>query len=468
MKLIHFLLPLVLVLICSPIRLLASNTCDSHLDFDYFGIPPVMATDQKLLERKLGFDGPGDLLLLSTNPGDPLKYSEKRSIRLLTSEQMAAYNITPSILKKLYGDDNPDSYYIFANFIHGKKAEKESRFWIAIIPTFTQITNIYIHLEWFVEGAGAHLQYQMKLSHPITLIPQGEMLADNWVDEVAQAQNWNGTRSLDYEGPMQIAGDFVYTLLALRSEKGPQQWGPIEGLTSVFANGYSFQSTLHTAEDQIHRNWVEVIELEIPNQPIAKEILKYSIDSSHFRQEKEIYNTVFNSCVTAVMNALFARGKGYDIDPQMFNPYRIIEHLTARGYIKNRYIPSLNEQYSGTIVREDINQEVAAQVNQALPIIQTERFDLFAREVAAYIAKNRWQHQEISGLFGVFKSVPQGANLEEAIESMDMYLETLPLSQARKQEIQALALGLFAFIVQKLGSVNSQVAELVMTLTRQR
>ncbi|MCB0391470.1 MAG: hypothetical protein KDD58_09270 [Bdellovibrionales bacterium] len=433
-----------------------------------FSTAPLMQDSQALISENLGFEGVGDLLLSASLPGDVLKYQEKRSIRLLSDKQLSKYNITGESLKTLYGSEDPKDYYIFANFTHGNVAEKISRFWIAIIPRDILVNNIYLHIEWFLEGAGAHFQYRMKLNKPITLVPQSEIPQKDWYKNIIRTENWKNEDILNINSPMQIAGDFVYTLLALRTENGPQNWGPIEGVTGAYANGYSFQSTIHTAEDQTNRNWVQQIELVHPGREAALAILDYSIKNSHNKKETNIYNTVYNSCVTAAMEALFANGQGYaDLDINMFNPYRVTDHLKEFNLIKDEFTPSLNDEFNASIKENDINQKVKQKVDSFLPIIQTYGFDLVVRHVTSYIVIHRWSYQEILILFHAFQNIPAGSDFSQASYSLSQSLAQSDLSPARIEEIKDLGEQVFKFIISRLGSFDPELAQIILNLNQQ-
>ncbi|MCB0356489.1 MAG: hypothetical protein KDD40_05750 [Bdellovibrionales bacterium] len=446
--------------------LMANNDCRDSLA-DEFSVVPLMSSEQNLKEEHLGFSGEGPLLLHALHPGDPLLHQQKRSIRFLNAEQLAKFKITPERLESIYGSPHLEDYYIFANFIHGEVNDKNSRFWLAIIPQFTVITNVFLNIEWFIEGAGAHFQYRMKFSEPITLLPQNKIPPDDWHEHLADSQSWSMQDSLSYESPMQISGDIVHTLLALRTQQGPQDWGPVEGVTGAYANAYAFQSTLHTALVQSNRNWVEQVELFIPNQETVRDILNLSLNKSHTNKESDIYNTVYNSCVTSGMEALYANGLGYSIDKDLFNPYRIIDHFTKLGYVKNDNYPSLNEEFNSTVSFQDINQEVSNKIEALLPIIKSDSFDLVMRGITSHIVIHQWSHVEITTLFKALTSIPAGANLIEANKAIKKSIADTNLSNERKKEIKSLGIEIFNFILEKLDKFDPQLVNLVLSLTQQ-
>ncbi|MCB9025055.1 MAG: hypothetical protein H6625_01950 [Bdellovibrionaceae bacterium] len=419
--------------------------------FTDFETAPTMPEKQVLENELLGFEGNGSLELRSSLPGDPLKYKIKRSLRLLNNEQLVKFNITTERLKSLYGKADINSYYIFANFIHGMISEHESQFWIAIIPKFTKITNIYAQLEWFVQGAGAHMQYRMKISDPITLIPQNNKMP---------LKDW-------HQNPIQIPGDFVYTLLALRTQNGPESWDPIRGVTGVYANAYSLQSTQHTAEDQTQSNFVEQVELIHPGDEAASEILKFAILNSDAHKEQDIYNSVFNSCVTAAMEALYANGGGYPVNKDLFNPYRVWQHLAELGIIKNDKIPSLNEEFSSKITRADMNPEIAAKLKPLLPLIRSDGFDLIVRDITSYIVSYNWSYSEISILFKAFQHIPKDANLLEVQWALNDYLKNSNLSEERISQIKILAIDVFNYLVDHQFNYDPIIAQAILGLTQQ-
>ena len=426
-----------------------------------------MPESQTLNNQLLGFEGYGNLVLKAELPGDPLNLEEKRSSRFLTKEEIIRFNITPTRLQKVFGSSNLNDYYIFAHYVHGLKADRKSRYWIAIVPKNVKIENIMLHIEWFVEGAGAHFQYRMILDRPIVLLPENKVPNTDWHLKLVDSTKMNSHKSLTQTEPMLAKGDFVYTLLATRTMNGSQSWDPIKGITGAYANAYSFQSTEHIAEDQTNRNFVEQIELIIPNQEFAIGILHHTLNFADNRKENDIYNTIFNSCVTAALAGLYANGAGYSIDPSAFNPYRIKKMFKSKGFIKDTKVLSLNSEFNGKIKESDINIEVKGKIDSLLPIIDTDEFDLVARDIVSYAAKYEWKHEEIVELFKLLKALPKTTNLKTLEDAMTESLSKSNLSTVRIDQLKILAKDIFKFVYKNLGKYDPELVQNLIGLTRQ-
>lgn len=338
----------------------------------------------------------------------PLITTQKKSIQLvdpasLQSEQRA-------YLQTLIDGRDLNKFYLVDYFAHGyekmKKASDielslelmdKAKLWLALIPKDVVVKNIYLQTEWFKEGVGGHAQIRYQLNQDITLIDRALLTADaktqlkNLKLQDFTKTDWK-TRFLTNESVIKIPGDITFTLMAIRYEGGPEDWGAISGLTGAFANALTFTSTDHIAVMQGRENFIE--QLQLNNAKInGTKTLHYALNYSNGTQEKEIYHLIFNSCINASLRVLASAYK--DINIFKFNPYTFSEQFAK---LKTSQQPqSLNQEYeTATQVRY-----IAPKVAPYLNIIQSPQFEVFVQQFAY---KNLdLNYEEMSHLFEIGK-----------------------------------------------------------------
>lgn len=344
--------------------------------------------------------------LTSPYANNPLLTDKKRSIvQIKTLDHLTDLSaplrksIKSVLLKKkkrALTQKDMNSHYIFANFVHDHTLNPdETSFYIAIIPRNTKVTHLYYQIEWFGAGVGAHNQLRFKLDQPIAIIPQ----------EFEDAPIVN-----------HIEGDLIYSLQAIRTEGGEQDWDPFKGIMGEYANALQFYSTSSKAKDQIKRSVVESFLIKKLTNAKQKMVFEQTLKTSDRSQEEEIYNTVFNSCVTHTLTAL---SKAIPrIEASHFNPYsalKMIDQATDKNYQR---VLTLNQEFKNLVHKEEImtmkeisSTSTSQRVSKFLPLIQTPEFDQMIRAITLFIIQNQLSYPQVKT---ALMKVKKGSSLKKA------------------------------------------------------
>ena len=369
----------------------------------------------------------GEVTVFSNIPGDILLRNEKRSIRLLTQEQIDDYKITLEKINKIFKTKatSLNQFYIFANFINGyNKTEmvgdyekKDAQFWIAIISKGSKVKNVIMQEEQFHKGVGSHFQIRFILDEAILLIPQDQTDNANWVSQVADLTKLDITdkKILEIRKPFLMSGDLVYSLNAVRTENGPKSWGIVEGGLGSFANSLGVYSTTHVSYNQTQDNVVRQYEIKV-DQPISQKIFAYAIKRSGQVMEKSIYHTIHNACHTTALEALHADGQGLNFNPyEDFNPYRIILGLQKKGFI-TKELDTINKIFKAQVQNLD-NVQAYQLAQQNMWVLTSDIFDKLILDIGNFILREKVTKEELAALKLILSdpgSMPQTA--EEMVE----------------------------------------------------
>jgi hypothetical protein len=387
-----------------------------------------------------------DVVLHSNLPGSQLHTLEKRSIRVIDPADYTTFGISEENIQKALKNENfaLDQNVVIANFAHGFFAERVAKYYVAILPKHPTVNQVIAHEEHFIQGAGSHYQVRYKIEEPIVLVPQTETPKANWYESLPQFSATQKGSMKDY-APKIIEGDFIYSLFAIRTEGGEQDWDPIRGITGQYANSYGFTSTMHLAVLQTDHNYVEQFLIKVPHEElesrditqaqIFQNIYEFMLKNSAEKLEKDIYNSVFSSCITAALEALYAEGKGLSkINIREFNPYKIKDHLIENGYLAQE-LETLNKEFDAPI-QSPITDENKETYELMLTlkeqgIINSPLFDQLLLDFSYFVAKNRLNYGEVKALMGGVQDLLNGidplivrnqvnnALVERTIEDLD-------------------------------------------------
>jgi hypothetical protein len=332
-----------------------------------------------------------DLTLISDKPNDKLIRVQKRSSIEFANTPIPSFEIRNMFIEKTVSNKNKNykilknqlytnGFRVFNNFVHGMKSKRpfdklvatdEAQFWFAIIPKDAVASESIFQMEWFGSGAGGHAQIRVKLNSPILLVDPND-------DKKSQF----------------IVGDFVYTLMAIGTENGQKSWGPLPGLTGVFANTYMLASTQHMANVQVHENYIEQFSLKLSSDQNQK-LLGHVLNRGSEVAEKEIYNLVYNSCIHAALKAVNAARAG--VDTWLFNPYLVVPHLKSLGIIAATPMISFNDEFKGPqrTIETPENKKALELINKNLNLIQSPAFQDSIRLLAQTVIEDRWTYNEL-------------------------------------------------------------------------
>ncbi len=373
----------------------------------HFAFGEVRSTHEKIFgsdfmsskqEIQIEFDNKKQQVELFSPQGrQKLNTDEKRSIVLIeTQEQL---NDLPQALadkiKEHVKGAGLKAYFIFANFVHSDiSAPEKNQFYIALIPRSVNVSKVYFQIEWFGNGVGAHNQIRMKLDQPIYLIPQ-----ESDVLPLFRLEN----------------GDLIYSLQAIRTETGSQNWEPFKGIMGEFANALQFFSASSKARKQIESSFVESYEILGLNTEKKKAIFLNALQTSNTEQETGIYNTVFNSCVTHALRALSAGIPS--INTMHFNPYTVIEMIeknTNGAYFRKSL--SMNQEFaelaSGPIMSlEKIAAQDSYQKFKRIEnLVFRPEFDHFVQRLTLFIIEKKIKSTDVDRLVADLKN---GTSLDD-------------------------------------------------------
>lgn len=347
--------------------------------------------------------------LIANDPNEPeLITTQKKTLQVISPKQLnAANNEFLNVILQISESTNSlatnlENYYIIDYFAHGFEKMKvqsdlnqkqelldKAKYWVALIPKNTTVTQTLVQLEWFKEGVGGHGQIRYKLSDELILIRR-ELLSNlnqkniskiQIKDFSKQSSLWQD-RFLTASPIVKIPGDVTFTLMATRTVGGPTAWGPVSGLTGAFANALTLNSTDHIAVMQVQDNYVEQVELSNTesNETVrqqAQASFEYAINYSNQVQETHIYHLIFNSCITAAMKILNADNQGFqNLNLFSFNPYTFIDEFKKNK--TNNKTSSLNLEYGSKLTKRYVNPQVAPY----LETVKNQNFDSFIQQFA--------------------------------------------------------------------------------------
>lgn len=341
-----------------------------------------------------------DLLLEAEVPNDPLISVQKLSliktdlakvglsqedIRSKFEKALASHGLSDTQTKEVLSN----GFKAYNNFIDGMKDSKpfakldqnfRAKFWKMIIPQNVKIDSAVLQVEWFGEGVGAHGQIRMKLNSPLLLISKE-----------------------DPKEIKMISGDVVYTLMALRSKNGKQVWGPLTGLTGVFANSYSLATAQHMAYIQAQESFIEQFELNLNAEEKSK-LLYHTLNFGTQAKETQIYNIIYNSCVHAVLRALNVAVP--KVDEWSFNPYNLVPHLKSIGLIGKK-LTSVNKEFNSPVqaLKNSENTKLLEFVSKNLSIIQSKPFNDSVKLLASIIIEDKWKYDELDTAIKALSSI---------------------------------------------------------------
>jgi hypothetical protein len=301
-----------------------------------------------------------------------------------------------------------DDFYILSNFAHGFENIHENNifskvisendkavFWTAIFPKSAKITKTILHRDWFAGGVGGHAQVRFILNSPVLILPKLENIASQTPIDVSQRPLKDQLISKS-DLPHLIAGDVVYSLFALRSEGGPDEWNLSTGMGGAFANAYTLTSTLHNSIYLATSDLVEQFELNTSNLNGALALQAAILRADRFKTS-HIYHLTLNSCITEIMSLLSLPDiwkplKSPKFDTIVFNPYTFIEK--SIGFIQKKRI-SLNQEVGAPLHAKAISPII----EKALPIFQSSEFETAAIELSIALAP--YSYKELAIIFEV-------------------------------------------------------------------
>lgn len=327
--------------------------------------------------------------------------TQKKTIVLLDSKALSEENkqlLSNVLLASGSLTLDLNQYYIIDYFSHGfEKIKNKSdlsqnlelydraNYWVALLPKKAVALKTIPQMEWFKEGIGGHGQIRYQLDQDLILVKR-QLLEKNMTTNTKSREqkilikdltqeNWT-SRILTRSTVIKIPGDLTFTLMAIRYEGGPTEWGAASGLTGVFANALTFTSTDHIALMQLQKNYVEQVELK-DSVRLGTQSLHYALNYASQTQENEIYHLIFNSCINAAFKVLSGEGKIYSsLNIYNFNPYTFLDQFND---LKTQSIvPSLNQEYAyGTQVRP-----MNKQIEPFIKVAKTTEFERFIRQFA--------------------------------------------------------------------------------------
>ena len=365
------------------------------------------------------------MTIFSNNPGDVLLRNEKRSIRLLSRQQIEDYEITLDKINKVLKTKATDlkQFYIFANFINGYNQteiigdyeKKDAQFWIAIIAKDNKVANIIMQEEQFHKGVGSHFQLRFILNDPILLLPQDKSGDGKWAQQVDDLTGLDITdkKIQQIRSPFLMKGDIVYSLNAVRTENGPKSWGIVEGGLGSFANSLGVYSTTHVSYNQTQDNVVRQYQIKFDKEK-GQKIFAYALNQSSQVMEKSIYHTIHNACHTTALEALHANGQGLEFNPyEDFNPYRIILGLQKKGIITNE-LETINKIFKAAV--QDFNDVEAYQMaQQNMGVLTSDIFDKLLLDIGNFILREKVTKEELAALKLIISDPAQMPQTPEAL-----------------------------------------------------
>lgn len=349
--------------------------------------------------------------LISAHPGSPLKTEEKRSIVLLEPADLNSlpFSVLTAIERQI-GDTDISNYWAAANFVHtNPNSSTDNLFYIALIPKPISILDVVFQIEWFGTGAGAHNQIRFRLDKNIILI---EQTSGEYTETLQQPE-------------------VIYSLQAIRTLDGAQEWDPVKGIMGEFANALQFFSLEAKARKQVKQSVVENYRIVGLSAQQRQLIFMEAMKTSNEKQEFGIYNTVLNSCVTAALHALKAGLP--NINPSHYNPYTVLEHLMQKqpelefvltGTMNDEFRSKISNVLSWNDIRK---QEAYSKVQAFYPLITEPQFELFVLDFASFLAVEKIQAQDVEVLLAALSenglNVPATLAKQPVARKVMNYLE---------------------------------------------
>jgi hypothetical protein len=254
--------------------------------------------------------------------GEELDISEKRSTRLLTPEQSAAFGAGPRDM-------------VIRDFLH------EGKFWVAKIPV-DQVEQVYYH---YID-THVQLSFKFKEGHPVRLYPQsgsvGTVKEERTLDEIVH--------TLD---PRTVNGDPFVAI-------------PQRRLFRNFATAYRFLSPKDSYVQWILRRPHTGIGERIPvdfSEAEREEKLRFAIERSEKLGHDPMFNFVLNNCTTGACEVL-DRGHRYTLLQKLAGSFRFLSpkpytRLWLMGLISKKMrdegspATKINDLYRNDEVRND-------------------------------------------------------------------------------------------------------------------
>ncbi|MFN8943721.1 MAG: hypothetical protein ACK5WZ_03760, partial [Pseudobdellovibrionaceae bacterium] len=386
-----------------------------------------------------------NLEIFSDKPGDLIIRNHKRSLQKVdlaelgvNQDQLKAYyqrSMSGLLSAAQIEDLSREGFDLYKNFIHGilgrnayeaLETRDHGQFWVMVMPRQARIDSALLQLEMFGNGIGGHTQLRFKLNTPLLLIPQEKMnqfpghLSENKSAKVIQridGQNIRsvlGSLSVSENQDHIIPGDVVYTLMALRTDKGHETWGPLTGLTGSFANSFSLASTAHMASVQANHSFIQQFELKLTSTQ-KQNLLNYVLTYSNQEKERQIYNVIYNSCIQATMRALdFADRR---VDEWEFSPYSVVSHLASLGLIiPAQELDSVNAEFDAPMKTLETEENKASLdfLRKNMGLIQSAVFKDSLKVLALVIIEDRWTYNELNLVFDAIKSNAMNGSINVA------------------------------------------------------
>lgn len=325
--------------------------------------------------------------------------TQKKSVQLLDAKKLSKEN--QQLLKNVLVANGSssidlDQYYIIDYFSHGFEKIKHTsdlnqelelydraNYWVALLPKKIVAVKTLPQIEWFKEGIGGHGQVRYQLDQDLILVKR-QLLEKNLTTNTSSAsqkvqikdltkEKWIN-RILTRSTVVKIPGDLTFTLMAIRYEGGPTEWGAASGLTGVFANALTFTSTDHIALMQLPKNYVEQVELK-NSASLGTQSLHFALNYASQTQETEIYHLIFNSCINAAFKVLSGNGQIYSsLNIYNFNPYTFLEQF--KDLTTQNTQPSLNQEYNYGVQTRPMNKQVEPFIN----VTKSVEFERFVRQ----------------------------------------------------------------------------------------
>lgn len=404
--------------------LLFSYSAFSLSYFNIFNPSSVLSQEQSLGMWNF-IDGNKELILYSASDlkGHELNTEQRKSIQIINTgieQLMEKYSIKIEDLNDIFNmpNGNISDYLFVANLMHSFVKKNKAKKWLAIFPNNFSVNKVIYQIEWFHQGYGGHSQLRFQLNNKILLLDQFKAENSNWKEKFVNSEN-NKLLTMNTKNvlSMLIPGDIVLTLNAVRVNDGPTQWDPLMGLLGTYANAYSFLSTSHIADVAKDKNKIEQMELELTDTQ-KRDIFLYSLQYSNKYQEKQIYNSIFNSCITASFEFLYADGYGIKISSDVFNPYLVKEHLNNNVSYHN--ISELNAEYFAYNL-DQVKKEyksTEAFINSNLHILKSKTFNDIAREIAFSMNELNWDYKLSLQFLKDLKDINEGSNVDVIISML--------------------------------------------------
>ncbi len=325
---------------------------------------------------------------------------QKRS--LFTIDDLKSSGLEPQLIERIeqvinnkwlsknnFKKTGLDNFYIIGNFLHKTNSQNNSNFFIAIIPKYALIDNIYLQLEWFKSSSGGRSHIRFTLNTEIVLIPQ-------WDDSYSPIL-------LSEQGKSNI----TYSLLTAKVEGGRTESSSL-GLTSEYANVLQISSTVLHTNHQMTLSNIEQYKIHNLTQSQKKSILNQSLTIANELQESTIYNTVFNGAITHTVLAL--RGD-FDsktqthqglaqLNPSWFNPYTLVNRMTEVG-IKMEQHQSLNYEFKNTINHQTTYKTERKTTNTDHSLMDNQKLEDLIRKVAFFLSDHGMKGSQANELFSL-------------------------------------------------------------------